>query len=40
MEKQERFGLQLFKLDHLRQYIYYLKGLQLELEMGDFYMAK
>ena len=40
MEKQERFGLQLFKKDHLFQYINYLKGLQLELEIGDFYGAK
>jgi hypothetical protein len=40
MEKYERFGLSLFKKDHLFQYINYLKGLQMELEMGDFYAAK
>lgn len=40
MEKFERFGLMLFKRDHLYQYISYLKGLQLEIEVGDFYGAK
>jgi hypothetical protein len=40
LEKMERFGLKLFKRDHLMQYIMYLKGIQLELEMGDFYGAK
>jgi hypothetical protein len=40
MEKYERFGLQLFKKDHLFQYLAYLKGLQKELEVGDFYGAK
>lgn len=40
MEQSERFGLQLFKKDHLFQYINFLKGLQLELEIGDFYGAK
>jgi hypothetical protein len=40
MEKFERFGLQQFKRDHLYQYIDYLKGLQLEIEVGDFYGAK
>lgn len=36
----ERYGLKLFKRDHLQQYIWYLKGLHQELEMGDFYAAK
>ena len=40
MERYERFGLSLFRKDHLFQYINYLKGLQMELEMGDFYAAK
>ena len=40
MEKCERFGLQLFKQDHLYQYLDYLRGLQMELEVGDFYTAK
>lgn len=40
LELKERYGLQLFKRDHLLQYLKYLKGLQLELEIGDFYGAK
>ena len=40
MEKFERFGLQLFKPDHLHQYLDFLKGLQKEMEIGDFYDAK
>lgn len=40
MDQFERFGLQIFKKDHLLQYINYLKGLQLELELGYFYGAK
>ena len=40
MEKYERFGLQLFRKDHLMQYLNYLKGLQNEIELGDFYGAK
>ena len=40
MENRERFGLQLFKQDHLYQYLDYLRGLQMELEVGDFYAAK
>jgi hypothetical protein len=40
MEKRERYGLKLFKRDHLMQYIMYLRGLRRELEMGDFYGAK
>jgi len=40
LEKTERFGLKLFKRDHLLQYTMYLKGLHNELEMGDFYLAK
>lgn len=40
MEKYERFGLQLFRKDHLLQYMNYLKGLQREYEIGDFYGAK
>jgi hypothetical protein len=40
MEKYERFGLQLFRKDHLVQYMNFLKGLQREYEIGDFYGAK
>ena len=29
-EKYERLGLQQFRKDHLKQYLYYLRGLQLE----------
>lgn len=39
-EKYERYGLQPFRRDHLKQYLSYLKGLQLEVEVGDFYGAK
>jgi hypothetical protein len=39
-EKHERYGLQPFRRDHLKQYLSYLKGLQLEVEVGDFYGAK
>lgn len=39
-DKHERYGLQPFRKDHLKQYLSYLKGLQLELEIGDFYGAK
>jgi hypothetical protein len=39
-KKLERYGLKLFKRDHLIQYLMYLKGLHYELEMGDFYEAK
>lgn len=40
IENYERFGLQLFRKDHLIQYMFYLKGLQREYELGDFYGAK
>ena len=40
MDEYERFGLSPFKKDHLFQFINYLKGLQLEIEMGNFYGAK
>jgi len=40
IEKYERFGLLIFKRDHLVQYLSYLKGLQAEIEIGDFYEAK
>ena len=40
VEKQERFGLCIFKRDYLVQYLGYLRGLQQELEVGDFYEAK
>lgn len=40
MEQFERFGLHLFKQNHLFQYLSYLKGLLLEQEVGDFYGAK
>ena len=40
MEKFERFGLQLFRQDHLHQYLDFLKGMQKEMEIGDFYDAK
>jgi hypothetical protein len=40
MNNLERYGLKQFKKDHIKQYHKYLKGLQLELEMGDFYGAK
>lgn len=40
IENYERFGLQLFRKDHLKQYMAYLKGLQREYEIGDFYGAK
>ena len=40
LEEYERFGLLPFKKDHLFQFINYLKGLQLEIEMGNFYGAK
>ena len=36
----ERFGLQEFKKDHLGQYIFYLKGLQQELEFDNQSKAK
>ena len=34
-ERCERFGLEIFKLDHLLQYSNYLKGLSAELQAGD-----
>ena len=35
-----RYGLQELKDYAIFQYIFFLKGLQLELELGDFYAAK
>lgn len=40
VEKYERFGLIIFKKDYLIQYLFYLRGYQCELELGDFYQAK
>ena len=40
MSNFERYGLKQFKKDHIKQYHKYLRGFQLELEMGDFYGAK
>ena len=36
----KRLGLELRDVDHLRQYIEYLKGLHYELEVGDFERSK
>ena len=39
-ERCERFGLEIFKYDHLMQYSNYLKGLSSELQANDIPAAK
>lgn len=36
----KRLGLEVREIDHIKQYIEYLKGLHFELEHGDFDCAK
>lgn len=39
-DRCERFGLEIFKYDHLIQYSNYLKGLSAELQANDIQVAK